>query len=209
MHGPWVLTNYLTESLYIYYCCSRVPRTLPLPNTTTLTLPEKWRWANSAPKRDKHANYSNKLLYEGATVTVAVTRRGRGVGRRNDEATVTNDSSSIAMRPTGAKRCRTDGKSNETQSRRAADGRHQNVLGGTTSRDFYGSTTTYNTQGMGENTQLTNRPTEGWGGTKAFLLTKEGNQSAGLYGVGTQTSLAYPKLGFRPPKPTKTTPLNS
>jgi hypothetical protein len=129
MHGPWVLTNYLTESLYIYYCCSRVPRTLPLPNTTTLTLPEKWRWANSAPKRDKHANYSNKLLYEGATVTVAVTRRGRGVGRRNDEATVTNDSSSIAMRPTRAKRCPTDGKSNETRSRRAADGRHQNVLG--------------------------------------------------------------------------------
>jgi hypothetical protein len=64
-HGhacTWVLTNYL--SYYIYYCCSRVPRTLPLPYSTTITLLEKWRWAKSAPKGDKH-DYSNKLIYEG------------------------------------------------------------------------------------------------------------------------------------------------
>jgi hypothetical protein len=47
--------------------------------------------------------------------------------------------------------------SNETRNRRAADGRHQNVLEGTTSCDWCISTTTYNRQGMGDNTQPTNR----------------------------------------------------
>ena len=93
-------------------------------------------------------------------VTVGIRRRERGLGQKNDETTVTNDSSSIVIRPTAAKRCPTEGKpdgSNETRNRRAASGRNQNVLRGTTSRDYCSSTTTYNTQRMGDNTQQTNR----------------------------------------------------
>jgi hypothetical protein len=135
-----VLTNYVTELLYILLLFSSAENTTSpwLIVYSTVTLSEKWKGAKSARKRDKHANYCNKLIYEvtgngrnyekgKSDVTVGIRRRERGLGQKNDETTVTNDSSSIVIDRQG----RNDAQPTENhtvRTKRGIDGRLEDEI---------------------------------------------------------------------------------